>query len=276
MISPKEAIARFSKKYEGLTITNAVDYNDDWYVLTAVESPNETSYSNPYYAVSKKDGTIASFYPAAEIAQYFKAVRERSIDLKTIDREKSMDDDVVEHSFQELTDDFLKHYGTPGMHWRQQGPGKRYQSQAVYAQGRPNPDGKVRGHKEKSEKVNVLSKNDFHNLPQREQIRIQTDSLAGKNYEFNKKMRASLQNEKDGTGGRIDTVSARYGPMQLHWEKSDGRVTFREAAFNRKVSDKYADKMLNQAMFGDYTRQSGVPDAAILNVGKTSKSRRKT
>lgn len=165
MISPKEAIARFSKKYEGLTITNAVDYNDDWYILTAVESPNETSYSNPYYAVSKKDGTIASFYPAAEIAQYFKAVRERSIDLKTIDREKSMDDDVVEHSFQELTDDFLKHYGTPGMHWRQQGPGKRWQSQAVYAQGRLNPDARVKGQNE----VNAAKK----------RMAIQNETLPG-------------------------------------------------------------------------------------------------
>ena len=49
-----------------------------------------------------------------------------------------------------MKNDELAHYGTPGMHWRQQGPGKRYQSQAVYAQGRPNPDAKVRGQKEDS------------------------------------------------------------------------------------------------------------------------------
>lgn len=47
--------------------------------------------------------------------------------------------------FDELCQTYLMHYGTPGMHWRQQGPGKRYQSQAVYAQGRPNPDAMVRG-----------------------------------------------------------------------------------------------------------------------------------
>lgn len=185
---------------------------------------------------------------------------------------------VLQHAesvFDALTESYLMHIGVPGMEWYKN-KAERYQPQAQYARFIPNPNGRVRGQKEKSEKVNVLTKNDFHNLPQREQIRIQTNSLAGKNYEFNKKMRASLQNEKDGTGGRIDTVSARYGPMQLHWEKSDGRVTFREAVFNRKVSDKYADKMLNQAMFGVYTRRSGVPDAAILNVGKTSNSRRKT
>lgn len=51
-------------------------------------------------------------------------------------------------TFDQLTDDFLMHYGTPGMHWSQQGPGKRWQSQAVYAQGRPNPDAKARGQKE--------------------------------------------------------------------------------------------------------------------------------
>lgn len=50
-------------------------------------------------------------------------------------------------TFDNMTDDFLMHYGTPGMHWRQQGPGKRWQSQAVYAQGRPNPDANVRGNK---------------------------------------------------------------------------------------------------------------------------------
>lgn len=51
--------------------------------------------------------------------------------------------------YENLKNDSLMHYGTPGMHWRQQGPGKRYQSQAVYAQGRPNPDAKVIGAFEK-------------------------------------------------------------------------------------------------------------------------------
>jgi len=45
--------------------------------------------------------------------------------------------------------DYLIHYGVPGMSWRQHGSGRRWQSQAVYAQGQPNPDGKVRGQNEK-------------------------------------------------------------------------------------------------------------------------------
>ena len=40
------------------------------------------------------------------------------------------------------------HYGTKGMKRGQHDPNKRWQSHAVYAQGKPNPNAKVRGKKE--------------------------------------------------------------------------------------------------------------------------------
>lgn len=54
-------------------------------------------------------------------------------------------DDAVR--FDELCHSYLMHSGTKGMHWYVNGPGKRYQAHAQYAQGRPNPDTKVRGQK---------------------------------------------------------------------------------------------------------------------------------
>lgn len=35
---------------------------------------------------------------------------------------------------------YLMHEGTPGMHWYRNGPGKRWQTQAVYAHGMPDPN----------------------------------------------------------------------------------------------------------------------------------------
>lgn len=71
----------------------------------------------------------------------------------------------AEDIFDALTESYLMHYGTPGMHWRQQGPGKRWQSQAVYAQGRLNPDARVKGQNE----VNAAKK----------RMAIQNETLPG-------------------------------------------------------------------------------------------------
>ena len=50
--------------------------------------------------------------------------------------------------FDELCHSYLIHFNTLGSHWYRHGEGKRWQSHAVYAQGRPNPDAKVRGQKD--------------------------------------------------------------------------------------------------------------------------------
>lgn len=104
-------------------------------------------------------------------------------------------------------------------------------------------------------KVEVLTKKAFNNLPSKDQARMHMDAALGENYEFNKRIRDSIQNEKDGSSGRIDTYMPTRGPAQLNWEKANGKVIFREPLFNRKVSDRYADKVLNRSMFGGYTRK---------------------
>ena len=51
-------------------------------------------------------------------------------------------DDVLD-AFLVHSDDELMHYGTKGMKRGQHDPNKRWQSQAVYAQGKPNPNARV-------------------------------------------------------------------------------------------------------------------------------------
>lgn len=65
-----------------------------------------------------------------------------------------MESKTLKHAadmFDRLTDAYLMHSGRPGQSWYTHKYGK-WQSQAVYAQGRPNPDAKVRGKKEISSK----------------------------------------------------------------------------------------------------------------------------
>ena len=53
------------------------------------------------------------------------------------------------NTFDNIVDDYLIHSNVMGSHWYQHDPNRRWQSQAVYAKGMPNPDGKVRGGKKK-------------------------------------------------------------------------------------------------------------------------------
>ena len=48
----------------------------------------------------------------------------------------------------DLVDNYLMHFGVPGQKKGQHDPNRRWQSHAVYAQGMPNPDAKVRGERE--------------------------------------------------------------------------------------------------------------------------------
>lgn len=61
--------------------------------------------------------------------------------------------------FDELCHSYLTHSGVKNMHWCQHDPNRRWQSQAVYAQGRPNPDAKVRGSKLDDAKERMQTKN---------------------------------------------------------------------------------------------------------------------
>lgn len=112
MITIKEAIAAFSKKYGDLTIVNLVDYDDKWYIITALEDPSKPSYSDPHYAVSKKDGSIVGFYPSTEIAKFSEAVLKRSVDLKTLQPNRSTPKDDIRHAadaFDALKESYLMH-----------------------------------------------------------------------------------------------------------------------------------------------------------------------
>lgn len=74
MITVTEATNIFSKKNPTLTITKAVDYDENYYLIEAMEHPNKPNYGDPYFGVSKKDGSIFNYSPAGDLMKFTKAM----------------------------------------------------------------------------------------------------------------------------------------------------------------------------------------------------------
>ena len=81
-MTPQEAYSAFQKKHKKLTVTECIDYDKDHYVFVAVENPNEPDYSDPYYAVNKRNGEVSFFSPAGDIEAWVDAIETRSVKWK--------------------------------------------------------------------------------------------------------------------------------------------------------------------------------------------------
>ena len=81
MITLKDAIKALDKKWPGLTVVDAIDYDEKYYVLTAVENPKEVDYNDPYYAVDKKTGDVYSFDPTSDLPKFARASYEKKLKL---------------------------------------------------------------------------------------------------------------------------------------------------------------------------------------------------
>ena len=79
MITVKQALKIFTKRFPELTVLRCVDYADDFYVLEAVEDQDAIDYNSPYYALSKTDGRIMSFAPNLDLDAFFDAVENRTV-----------------------------------------------------------------------------------------------------------------------------------------------------------------------------------------------------
>lgn len=79
MIDFNEAMNRFKIKFKNLTITKCIDYNDDYYVVEAVEDLQLTDYNCPYYGIRKRDGQISAFIPTFDLDAFFEAVYNRTL-----------------------------------------------------------------------------------------------------------------------------------------------------------------------------------------------------
>lgn len=81
MISPKEAYNKISKAYPNMSITSAVNYNDEYYVFALTKDPKNPGVDDPYYAVNKKTGAIVGFVPD-DLIEYLDALEKRSLDFE--------------------------------------------------------------------------------------------------------------------------------------------------------------------------------------------------
>lgn len=75
----EKAINIFEKEFPKLTILKCVDYDEEHYVIEAVEDVDATDYNSPYYGVDKKTGKVTSFIPSMDLDAFFEAVENRTV-----------------------------------------------------------------------------------------------------------------------------------------------------------------------------------------------------
>jgi hypothetical protein len=79
MMKRPEFVDIFEKRFPNLKVFRCVDYNDDYFIIEAVEDFNTINFGDPFYAINKKNGAIGSFTPAEDPDAYFEAVEKRTI-----------------------------------------------------------------------------------------------------------------------------------------------------------------------------------------------------
>ncbi len=81
MIGYKHAIRILKKKFPNRTVIRAIDYDIDWYVLTAVEDVNCIDYNSPFFAVNKNTGLVLPFSPLSDLEKYTEAAQNHVLPL---------------------------------------------------------------------------------------------------------------------------------------------------------------------------------------------------
>lgn len=59
----KEALNIFSKKYPDKKIVASGNYDNDWFLIEAIDPSGGDDQIDPYYGVSKKDGSVSNYCP---------------------------------------------------------------------------------------------------------------------------------------------------------------------------------------------------------------------
>jgi hypothetical protein len=78
MITINKAIDNIRKKFKGYHITQAINYDENWFVFCVLKNLDKVNFDAPYYAVNKQTGDICSFTPMMDLNKFIIASRERS------------------------------------------------------------------------------------------------------------------------------------------------------------------------------------------------------
>lgn len=69
----------FNKRFPNLTVIRIIDYNDEHYVVEALEDLNKTDSNSSLYGLHKKTGKVTSFFPSEDLDYFFDAVENRTL-----------------------------------------------------------------------------------------------------------------------------------------------------------------------------------------------------
>lgn len=84
MLNAKQAAEKAKRANKGLVITHCCDYDNDYYIFTMLENKNKRDINDPFYAVSKKDGSVYNFSPSGDFAKFAEAMEKRSIPINLL------------------------------------------------------------------------------------------------------------------------------------------------------------------------------------------------
>ena len=78
-ITALKVLERFRQKYPNLRVLSIVDYDQNHYVVEAVDKKNKVDYNDPFYGVHKVTGQISYFTPAFDPEKFIEACEKRTL-----------------------------------------------------------------------------------------------------------------------------------------------------------------------------------------------------
>jgi len=81
MIDVNAAYRKFTETCPKLTVMHIYEYGNASFLFQAQENPNEVDYNNPYYSVSKSDGSINYFSPLEDIDAFREAITKHEVPI---------------------------------------------------------------------------------------------------------------------------------------------------------------------------------------------------
>lgn len=80
MLSKNDAIRILRRKYPQRRPTQFIDYDNDWFLIAAVEG-NSMDFDSPYFAINKQSGVIKTYSPIDDLEKFTDAIQNRAVNL---------------------------------------------------------------------------------------------------------------------------------------------------------------------------------------------------